>query len=52
MKDLPVRFNLGSSEERMDILKILLETAKAEKDLERLQEVIRASTVLNKSEEV
>ena len=41
MGDIPVRFNLSNSEERLDILRTLLEVAILEGDLKRVKKVIK-----------
>jgi len=40
MKEIPVRFNLSNSEERLDTLKILLEVMATEGELKIAQEAI------------
>lgn len=44
MKDIPVRFNLSNSEERLDVLRTLLEVTVLEGDLKRIQEIIKVFT--------
>lgn len=40
MKDIPVRFNLSNSEERLDMFRVLLEVMAEEGELERVHEII------------
>ena len=52
MKDIPVRFNLSNSEERLDILRTLLEVAALEGDLKRVQEIIKIFAISDDASEI
>ncbi|GLI56562.1 hypothetical protein PM10SUCC1_20760 [Propionigenium maris DSM 9537] len=52
MKDIPVRFNLSNSEERLDVLKTLLEVAVLEGDLKRVEKVIKVFTTSDDINEI
>lgn len=52
MKEIPIRFNLSNSEERLDTLKILLEVMTAEGELKEAQEIIGEYVISDKKSQL